>query len=228
MRPVMIVPASLPRSALLVGVDYTTTPDTIIGRDGVQVEVIPSMGARLDRVEPDRFEVGATLTLFGDDIAGRDIEVLLGDVELNVVERHVDRLVVTAEGSAGAPIASGTTLSAGEMPLVARRRLSPTRTRASNMLAARLLPTVTSAALVAGNLQLQGLLLGDDTDDIVVIFCRASDGAAVHMFDSVTPATDQQTVVVAGAGAAVPAGSYRVVLRVNNQQARSSPTVVVP
>jgi hypothetical protein len=96
------------------------------------------------------------------------------------------------------------------------------------MLAARLLPTVNTAALAAGNLQLLGVLLGDDTDDIVVILCRESDGTTVHMFDTVTTAADQQSLTVTGAGAVVPAGSYRVVLRVNNQQAKSSPTVAVP
>jgi hypothetical protein len=179
-------------------------------------------------VEPERFEAGATLTVFGDDVSGADMEVVLGEVTLGVVERHVNRLVVTAEGSPGTPIASGTTLSAGEMPLVVRRHLSPTRTRTSNMLAARLLPTLTSAALVAGDLQLQGVLLGSDTDDVVVIFYRSSDGVTVHMFDTVTAAADQQSLTVAGAGTAVPGGSYRVILRVNNQQAKASPTVVVP
>jgi Pvc16 N-terminal domain len=227
-RPVMIVPGGLPRSALLVGVDYSTAPETIIGRDGVQLDVIPSMGARLDRVEPDRFEVGATLTVFGDDISGTNMEVVLGDVTLTVVERHVDRVVVTAEGSPGTPIASGATLSAGEMPLVVRRRLSPTRTRSSNLLAARLRPTLTSAAMVGGDLQLQGFLLGDDTDDVVVIFYRPSDGATVHLFETVTTAADQQTLAIPGAGAAVPAGTYRVILRVNNQQANASPSVTAP
>ena len=228
MRPVMIVPASLPRAALLVGVDYSTAPETIIGRDGVQVGVIPSMGARLDRVEPDRFEAGATLTLFGNDLGGSDMEVVLGDVMLDVVERRIDRLVVTAEGSPGTPIASGSTLSAGEMPLVVRRRLSPTRTRSSNLLAARLLPTLNSAALVAGDLELQGLLLGNDTDDVIVQFYRESDGVTAHLFDTVSTAADQQALSVAGAAAAVPAGNYRVILRVNNQQAKASPSVVVP
>lgn len=228
MRPVMIVPGSLPRAALFVGVDYNTAPETIIGPDGVRIDVIPSMGARLDRVEPERFEAGATLTLFGDDLSGSDMEVVLGDVMLSIVERRVDRLVVTAEGSPGTPIASGTTLSAGEMPLVVRRRLSPTRTRTSNLLAARLLPTLNSAALVAGDLLLQGLLLGDDTDDVIVLFYRGSDGVTVHLFDTVTTAADQHTLTVAGAGATVPAGSYRVILRVNNQQAKASPSVVVP
>jgi hypothetical protein len=227
-RPVMIVPAALPHSSLLVGVDYTTTPETIIGRDGVQIDVIPSLAAQLDRVEPARFEVGATLTVYGDDISGTDMEVVLGDVPLTVVERHVDRLVVTVEGSPGTPIASGTTLSAGELPLVVRRRLSPTRTRSSNLLAARLLPTVTGASMVAGNLQLQGLLLGTDADDVVVIFYRPSDGTTVHLFDTVTTAGDQQTLTVPGAGGAVPAGTYLVILRVNNQQAKASPSVTAP
>ena len=228
MRPVMIVPGALPRGSLLVGVDYTTTPESIIGQEGVQIDIIPSLGARLDRVEPERFEVGATLTLFGDDLGGSDMEVVLGNVVLTTAERRVDRLVVTAEGSPGTPIASGATLSAGEMPLIVRRRLSPTRTRSSNMLAARLLPTLTSAVLVGGNLQLQGLLLGADSDDVVVLFYRASDGATVRMFDTVTAVPNQQTLTVAGAGAAVPAGAYRVILRVNNQQAKASPSVVVP
>lgn len=228
MRPVMLVPGTLPRASLLVGVDYTTAPETIIGREGVQIEVIPSLGARLDRVEPDRFEVGETLTVYGDDISAANMEVVLGDVMLTVVERRVDRLIVTAEGSPGTPIASGTTLSAGEMPLVVRRRLSPTRTRSSNLLAARLVPTVTSAALVGNDLELQGVLLGVDTDDIVVLFYRELDGVTVHVFDTVITAGDQQTLTIAGAATAVPAGTYRVILRVNNQQAKASPSVVVP
>ncbi|MDH4554515.1 DUF4255 domain-containing protein [Pseudomonas sp. BN417] len=227
-RPVMIVPASLPRGALLVGVDYSTTPETLIGREGVQVAVIPSMGARLDRVEPARFEAGATLTLHGDDLNPSNLEVLLGNVQLSVVERQPQRLVVTAEGSPGSPIASGTTLSAGEMPLVVRRRLSPTRTRSSNLLAARLLPTLDSAALVGGDLHLQGTLLGTDSDDLMVLFYRESDGVTLHLFDEASTAADQHSLVVAGAAAAVPAGSYRVILRVNNQQAKASPRVVVP
>ncbi|WP_166359384.1 Pvc16 family protein [Pseudomonas akapageensis] len=227
-RPVMIAPASLPRGSLLVGIDYSTTPQTTIGSDGIHLEVIPSTGARLERVEPDRFEVGATLTLYGDELNASTLEVVLGGVVLSIVERHVDRLVVTAEGSSGTPIASGTSLSAGEMPLIVRRRLSPTRTRSSNLLPARLLPTLDSAALVAGVLKLQGLLLGSDADDVMVLFYREFDGVTVRRFETVTSAADQQTLTIVGAATNVPAGSYRVILRVNNQQAKASPTVVVP
>jgi hypothetical protein len=227
MRPVMIVPASLPRGALLVGVDYQTTPETIIGPEGVQLNVIPTLGAVLERIEPERFEAGATFSLYGSDLGADSMEVTLGDVMLTILERHLDHLVLSAEGSPGTPIADGGTLSAGEMPLVARRRLSPSHTRSSNLLAARLLPTLTGAALVGGNLRLDGLLLGTAGDDIMVLFVRADDGTTTHLFDTVATAADQKTLTVAGAAAAVPAGTYRVILRVNNQQAKASPGLTV-
>lgn len=232
MRPVMVAPTPEPRTSLLVGIDYTTAPETVIGVDGIAIVVLPTLGPRLQRVEPQAFETGTQIELFGEDLNSSDLEVVLGDVVLTPVVRLPDRLRATVEADPGGnpqgPIASGTALSAGELPLIVRRRLSPTRTRSSNLLAARLLPTLTSAAVIAGNLVLTGLLLGDDTDDVMVSFYRTSDGTTVHTFDTVTTAADQQTLTVPGAAAAAPAGAYRVILRVNNQQARSSPSVTVP
>jgi hypothetical protein len=183
-------------------------------------------------VEPDRFEAGARIVLFGDDLAGADLEVVLGDVVLTTVERHPDHLVVTAEGDAGGspqgPIASGATLFAGEIPLLVRRRLSPTRARSSNLLVARLLPTVKTAVVSGSDVKLGGLLLGREADDVAVSFYRDADGVTVRTFDAVEAAPDQQTLTVPGAAGAVPAGTYRVILRVNNQQAKASPPVTVP
>ncbi len=227
-RPVMIVPALLPRAALLVGIDYTTIPQTVIGPDGVQIDVLPSLGARLTGVEPDRFEVGATLTIRGDDLLGGDLEVVLGDVALSIIERRPDRIVALAEGSPGTPIADGGALSAGELPLVVRRRLSSTRTRTSNLLAARLLPTITGATLLAGTLTIAGRLLGGDADDVTVLLYRAGDGATVRLFETAATVANQQTLTIANAATGTPAGTYRVILRVNGQQARSGPTVTIP
>ena len=226
MRPVMIVPGSEPRHALLVGVDYSTAPETIIGERGVHIDVEASLGPELSRVEPSRFEAGGQIHIHGDDLHGSNLEAVLGDTVLTITERRPDRLTVIVEGTPGTPVASGTALSAGELPLVVRRRLSPTRTRSSNLLAARLLPTVSSAALVGGDLTLTGLLLGDDADDVVVAFYQ--DGRTVRLFDVVTTSANQQTLGIAGVGTAVPAGTYRAVVLVNGQQARSSPAVVVP
>ena len=209
---------------MLVGIDYTTSPETIIGKDGVGIDVLPSLGPRLASVEPARFENGESIEIRGTDLNGNDIEIVLDDAELTIVERRPDLIVATVEGNPGTPIADGTAISAGEHPLVARRRLSPTRTRSSNLLAARLLPTVTGANFVAGTLTINGRLLGTGSDDVVVAFYQ--EGRTVRLFDAVTPSANQQTLTVTGI-TGVPPGQYRVILRVNNQQAKASPTVTV-
>ena len=227
-RPVLIVPATLPRGSLLVGVDYSTAPQTVIGRDGVQIEVSASMGATLLRVEPPRVEIGASFTLFGEDLQGSEQEVLLGDVPLLVLERAPDRLKVLAQAASGAPLENGTRLSAGELPLIVRRRLLNQRFRSSNLLAATLLPTLASANWVGNDLHLQGLLLGTASDDVLVLLYRENDGATVRLFDSVATSADQHSLTIAAAKTGVPIGSYRVILQVNNQQALGSPAVAVP
>jgi len=215
-----------------VGIDYTTAPQTVIGEAGVSIDVIPSMGPTLDRIEPEAFEAGAAVELFGDDLQGDQIEVALGDQVLTIVEQRADRLLVAVEGTPPAPIASGTTLSAGEHALAVRRRLSPTRVRTGGMQLAKLLPTVTSVALVGVDLQVSGRLLGRGplqpaTDDVVVALFR--DGAAQRLFDTVADGSTQNLLVVPGVAAAgLPAGEYRVIVKVNNQQARFSPPVVLP
>ena len=231
-RPVMIVPASPSRSSLLVGVDYSTAPQTVIGQDGVVIDVIPSMGPVLTRVDPAAFESGAAIELFGDDLQGASIEVALGDQVLTIVDRRPDRLLVTVEGTPPAPIADGTTLSAGEHALVVRRRLSATRVRSSGVQLVKLLPTVTGANLVGSDLQVTGRLLGRGplqprTDDVVVALFR--DGRAERLFDVVADASNQNLLTVPGVTAAgLPAGEYLVIVKVNNQQARFSPPVVLP
>lgn len=227
-RPVMIVPATLPRGALLVGVDYSTAPQTVIGHDGVQIEVSASMGATLRHVDPPRVEIGASFTLYGDDLQSSEQEVLLGDVPLLVVERAPDRLKVLAQAASGAPLEDGTRLSAGELPLIVRRRLLNQRFRSSNLLAATLLPTLASANWAGTDLHLQGLLLGAASDDVMVLLYREDDGATVRLFDTSVASADQHSLTVTAAKTGVPAGSYRVILRVNNQQALGSPAVTVP
>jgi hypothetical protein len=207
-------------------VDYTTAPETMIGRKGIGIESIPSLGPSLDRVDPVAFEAGEEIRLYGDDLNGARLEVILGGVPLTITGRSPDMLVVTAEGSPGGPIAAGGAISAGEHPLLVRRRISATRTRSGNLVAARLLPTVSSANLVGGDLAMTGLLLGTDADDVVVALYQ--EGRTVRLFDVVTASANQQTLTVPGVAGAAPAGTYRAILRVNNQQAKSSPTVVLP
>jgi hypothetical protein len=231
LRPVLIAPTTLPSTALLVGIDYSQPSQPEIGLGGLGISVQATLGPLLSRVVPAQFEAGATVDVFGTDLLAGDLEVLLGDVVLSVIERRVDRLRVRVEGDAAAapegPIAAGGSLSAGECPLAVRRRLTATRTRSSNLLVPQLLPTLASAQLVGADLVLEGTLLGTEADDVIVAYYRESDGVTVASFDRFEATADQHTLNVPDAATAAPAGDYRVILRVNNQQARSSPRVTV-
>ena len=113
-----------------------------------------------------------------------------------------------------------------------RQLLPNQRYRGSNLITARLLPVLSGATLAAGTLTLTGLLLGNEDDDVLVALYR--DGVTVRVFDRAVPSADQTQLTVTGiaAAAAAPdpftAGDYRVVLLVNGQQARNSPTIAVP
>jgi Pvc16 N-terminal domain len=231
LRPIMIAPARAPRASLLVGVDYSQPTQTEIGAGGIGIAVQPTLGPQLSRVVPARFEAGATVDVIGTDLFGADLEVVLGTVILTVLERRPDRLRARIEGAADGGseelIAGGSTVSAGELPLIVRKRLSPTRARSSNLLAPQLLPTLRSARFDSSDLVLEGTLLGRASDDVIVSFCRESDGQPMASLDVFEATADQHTLIVPNGAKAVPAGNYRVVLRVNNQQARSSPLVTV-
>jgi hypothetical protein len=229
-RPVMIVPGDLPAYNLLVGVDYSTDPPTEVGEDGVIIPVIPSLGPVIEQVEPERFEPGATLTLYGNDLHLAGLSVRLGEAVLGVTSQRPDRLTCLVNGA----IPGGTVVSAGSLPLSVAMDLPGGKTRSSNLLAGALQPvlqSVSTAGLhpfngkIAGNLILNGLLLGSSSDDIFVALHQNGQVAAV--FDNPFTFTIDQTslTLTIPDTSAVPAGTYRVILRVNGQQARFSPEV---
>ena len=242
-RPVMIVPNEPPKLSLLVGVDYTADPPAIIGRDGVGLAVLPSLGPTLDRVEPATCEVDDTLTIAGDDLHLSNLECWLGPAQLSIVGQQPDRLTVRVEGAqasdmAEGPIAGGGVISAGEHPLVVRQFMPNRRYRSSNLLVARLRPIVDTAGLDgAGMLTIDGTLLGTWNDDVIV--AAMQNGAIVRVFETglqpppppstltVVPSADQHSLTVAGVGTTLAAGTYQVAVRVNGQQARLSPSITV-
>jgi len=230
-RPVMMVPDEPPRFAQLVGVDYTTSPQTIVGRDGVGIEVLASLGPRLTRVVPHRFEPGQRIEIFGDDLHLAGLRCFLAGEEIRVVGQMPDRIVVEVEGTPTipgdpGPIAAGGTVSAGERPLILRQPLANGRFRESNALIGSLRPVVASATLGGGGmLTVSGALLGTDSDDVLVALLR--DGAVVRLFDSPVTAADQGSLTLPGVGTGVDPGTYLIVVRVNGQQARTSPALVV-
>lgn len=228
-RPVMIVPADPPRYSLLVGVDYTQTPPVAIGDEGVGLAVAASLGPVLKDVEPGRFEPGEAFDISGVDLHLGELECWLGPAQLSIVAQRPDRMTVRAEGAIVAgqtegPVSAGVVIAAGEHPLVLRQRLPNGRHRASTLLVAQLLPVVDHAVLAAGDLQITGVLLGRAEDDVLVALYR--DGHVVRLFDGAATVADQKSLTVPGAAVGTAAGSYLVIVRVNGQQAKRSPTVI--
>ena len=242
-RPVMIVPGEPPAFSQLVGVDYTAAPPAIIGRDGVGLAVLASLGPRLERVDPPAFEPGAMLTITGDDLHISGLECWLGSAQLSIVGQQPDRLRVRAEGQQVSgmtepPVAAGRTISAGEHALVVRQLMPNQRYRGSNLLAGRLRPVVTAATVNgAGSLIVDGTLLGTWDDDLLVAILQ--NGSVVRVFETglpppppsaprtVVPSLDQHTLTIADAAGALGTGTYQVTVRVNGQQARLSPAITV-
>lgn len=247
-RPVMIVTREIPSYSLLVGVDYTRDPNEEIGEDGIQTSAIPSIGPRLNEVTPTRFEANpdpelqGVLTLSGNNLNLSDLVVKLGPAELAIVAQQPDELWCRVD----AKIAEGRTISAGSHPLSIVQTLPTGRHRSSNLLIADLLPKLIGAKYTASNasgergtVTLEGVLLGRKEekeggiqDDILAAFYQ--DGKVVKTFDEIkvvssTLATDpeQTRLDLLLRKTDIQPGKYRVILRVNGQQAQASPEVEI-
>jgi hypothetical protein len=231
-RPVLIAPREQPSYSLLVGIDYMA--NRVIGAEGVKIPVLPSLEPTLTDITPTMFEAGATLTMRGSGLELSPLTAQLGAVELPITERSPNALQCQVNGT----ISGGTVLSAGNHPVCVVQMLPNGRRRPSNLLVATLLPTLTTANFaldpdpdIFGNLDLTGVLLGSDRDDVFVALYQ--DGKTVRLLDEFVPASpptppQTQNRFPIKQEDAVPAGTYRVILRVNGQQAHTSPEVVIP
>jgi hypothetical protein len=246
-RPVMIATGEPAAYSLLVGVDYTTppTPPTTIGAKGIVIPVLPSLGPSITRIEPESFEAGDTVTIYGTDLHLSDLSVRLGPVELPVVMQQPDRLKVRVQEE----LVRGDLISAGGHPVTVVQAVTSTRRRVSNLLVGNLLPTVASAAVlstapgldpgtVAATIELGGLLLGGDNDDDFLALYR--DGVTYKVLDAfmkeadipgpppppAVPAQTRKRIAMQPADG-VPPGGYLAILRVNGVQAKQSLSVVL-
>jgi hypothetical protein len=235
-RPLMVAPPEPPSASLLVGVDYTAGGTPIPAENAIQLPVMPSLGPRLESLSPVRFEAGATLTIRGTDLVSPDVSIEFHGTPLTVVERRPDRVEVTAP----AVLNNGQLTSAGSWPVVAVRLLPGGRRRSSNPLIAGLRPVLSTAVTGANfldpvtnilyrTIDVTGRLLGLDEDDVMVALLR--NGVTYGPFDRfvdplVPPPIDQsQRQLQIPALPPLPAGAYRLILRVNGEQARNSPIV---
>jgi hypothetical protein len=230
-RPVMVATEELPTYAFPVGVDQSGPAPVIIGQDGVRIPVLPSLGPVLTAVEPRAVEPGDVLVVRGTDLHLAGLSVRMGAATLPVVMQRPDVLQARVDAALLPP----GPLRAGGQAVSVVQALPGGRVRSSNVLAAGVRPVVTGASVTglhtttdgtaAADVQLQGRLLGSDHDDVFVAFHRG--GAVAALFDApLAHAPDQATLTLSIPDKpGLPPGDYRVILRVNGEQARNSPVV---
>jgi hypothetical protein len=215
-RPVLIAPSEPPSYAPLV--QYVGEP----ANEGVAV--IPGLAPVAHRLEPEQFEAGDTVRLFGDDIS-QAVDICLGDTCLGVNAAPSGRVETT--------VPADTALSPGSYAVSAVRLTPFGRRLASNAVLGVLRPRVSAAthgALVdeggqhlSGDITVTGDHLGTADDSIFIAFYR--DGSVVLMIEGVgTPAQTAVTATVT-ATQALPAGLYRIIVRANGAQALHMPEV---
>lgn len=235
-RPVPIALGQPPAYSFLVGVDYTR--DVVIGEHGIHRSVSPSIGPQVTSVEPPAFDLDETVTVAGIDLHISGLTVLLGAMELGVTSQKPDRLTFAVDPALAREVISG-----GSWPLIVAQSLGGGRRRKSGVIAARLRPRLDAAVAsglqrvnagiptspVHGRLTLTGELLGRPEDDVFAAL--SVDGAVVRMFDALTPDTNQPSQTTAFVDIPitdpVPQGTYNLILRVNGEQARRAPRIVL-
>ena len=218
-RPIMIAPTVPPLYSL---------PVKTVGPPGAEgVVVIPSLGPRLESVDPEKFIAGTELTITGQDVNASVTEVIVGGESYPVSD--------AAEGQIKMTVPAATTLSAGSHELYLVRELAGGRKLKSDSLAVQLLPEVTgalpgtptalttSSAGVYGDLTINGRLLGGTDDSIFVAFYQ--DGAVALLLEATGTAAQTSLVVTVIEDQALDAGNYYIIVRVNGAQATDAPEV---
>lgn len=211
-RPVMVATAEPPDFAPLVKtVGFEALPPG--------PAVIPTLGGRLERVEPDVFAAGATLTLSGSDLDGCE-QVRIGTQTFATVP--------AADGAKSVTVPAATTLSAGAYPVVLVRALDAAHRITSNALLVHMLPVVTGATpgprspasdatRLVGTFTVQGNRLGGLADDVLVAV--VGDRGTAWMLDVPGTAAQTSLAVTVDDAHALEAGRYAVIVRVNGEQA---------
>jgi hypothetical protein len=242
-RPVLIATGELPSHSLLVGVNYITPPSTsghIIGEEGIGIDVIPSMGPRINVIQPVKFELDTALIIRGENLNVSNLYISIGPANIPVNFQTPSELRCNIdEVNAG-----GHVISAGAHPISVVQIWSSGRKRSSNILVGYLIPILTSVTpeglsfkssaddpeitLVEGNIELSGYYLGTEVDDVLISFYK--DGKIIKVFDNpfLLPGPFQtQMRLTFTTTDAIIAGTYRLMLHVNGQQAKNSPEITL-
>jgi hypothetical protein len=187
--------------------------------------VLPSLGAQVERIEPERFSAGQAFALHGTDFAGYD-QVMVGSTSYPAT--------LGADGSLGTTIPLADAIAAGTYPVCLARTLPDGHVLRSNAVAGHLLPIVSSANLAGALTNVSGKLSGSfvvhgsqfggpDAAAYAALYLGGKSQLLLEPQPGGTATT--LTFVVSDAQALLADPAYRVILRVNGEQALDSPTL---
>lgn len=222
-RPVLLASTDAPPSYALPVKTIGKPLPPPQGYEGATV--LPSLGAQVSAIEPERFSAGQAIVLRGTDFAGYD-QIQLG--------ASTYPATVTADGALTTTIPLADTIAAGTYPVAVARTLLDGHTLSSNAVAGHLLPLVTGASLagpltpvlgkLSGSFNVQGSQLGGPTAAIYAALYRQ--GKAQLLLEAQPGGTATAlSFAVSDKQALDPDPDYRVILRVNGEQALDAPVL---
>jgi hypothetical protein len=187
--------------------------------------VLPSLGAQVLAIDPERFSAGQPIVLRGTDFAG---------YERIVVGTSSYPATTTPAGGLSATIPIADAISAGSYPVFLTRVLPDGHTLSSNAVSGHLAPIVTGVHLAGplttvmgklfGSFVVNGSQLGGPDSDIYAALYL--DGNAQLLLEPQPGGTSTTLTFEVSSAHALPSNTdYRVILRVNGEQALDSPTL---
>jgi hypothetical protein len=189
------------------------------------VTVLPSMGAQVKEIEPERFTAGETIVLRGTDLAGYD-QIFVGASGYPAT--------TTADGGLSTVIPVADTISAGTYPVCVARTLPDGHSLSSSAVAGHLLPRVTAVGLAGPLTPVMGKLSGTFTvngtqlggPDSAIYAALYLNGKSQLLLEPQAGGTSTTLTFVVSDAHALPADpAYRVIVRVNGEQALDSPVL---
>lgn len=215
-RPVMIAPSVAPSYSLPV---ESVGPPSHPG-----VEVYPTLGPQIERLQPDRFAVGDVITISGRDIGNSTEEIIIGDQRVPAIAANTGFIKVR--------IPDDISLSAGSHIIRAVMKLNADQELTSNAALGHFVPVLSSAGtsgmnsnagLAWGTLNLSGEYMGGVDDDIYVSFY--ANGAVTAMLQATGNAAQTSLAITIPEEDAIAEGHYYIILRVNGEQAANAALV---
>jgi Flp pilus assembly pilin Flp len=221
-RPVMLAATDAPPDyALPVRTIGKPLPPPLLYEGAL---VLPSLGAQVSAIEPERFSAGQKIILRGTDLAGYD-QIMLGASTYAATS--------TEDGALATTIPLADTITAGTYPACVAR-VAAGHTLCSNAVAGHLLPRIVAVALagplnnvlgkLSGSFTVNGSQLGGPDAAIYAAFYLHGKAQLLIEPQPGGSATTL-TFAVSDTQALLPDPNYRVILRVNGEQALDSPVL---